>query len=181
MIKNYIYSKFLSLSGEAKISFIGIAVTFFLSSYSLFLQYSDSVELNGIVKFHGSTEFSENVQYRLSVINSGNTPVSVHRVHFSISNTNGETLNSKVDVIEPFSLKPGSIEILKLNQHLISTGLKGLHQIAISFEVVDINANVYTNKFTLGQIDIGGDFVDGNFRLPSFKIDLISGNTELLN
>jgi hypothetical protein len=181
MIKRSYLAKFKSLSNEVKIAFLGIFITFAMSSYSLYLQNNESVSLKGIIKFHGTTTLSENVEYRLSIINSGNTPVSVYRVHFGVIDSEGDTVNSIVDVIEPFSIEPRKIKIIKLSRYLIGTKLRGLHKLNISFEVVDVDGNIYTNTFMLGKINIGGNLLNGGFQLPSYKVDLISGASQLLN
>ncbi|MEW6990464.1 hypothetical protein AADZ91_07210 [Colwelliaceae bacterium 6441] len=172
---------FNKMSSEVKAAYIGIVVTFCISLYTLYLQNNEAIEFKAIVKFHGTTTLSESVEYRLSLINSGNTPISIQRVHFGIVDLQGQTVNSKTDVIKPISLKPKSIEILSLNRYFMNTDLRGPHELEISFEVVDVNAKVYVTSLNVGQISIGQNLINPNTRLPSFKVDLISGTFEKLN
>lgn len=170
-----------SFSEENKITIIGIVVTFLMSSYTLYLQHKADIELSVIANFYGTTTLGENIEHRLTFINSGNTPISVEHVYASIEKTNGDIVNSKIDVIPPFVIDKKDMEVVNLNHILIGKGIRGLHKTVVSFSVIDVEGKIYKHSFNLGQLTIGNEITDGIFKYPpSQKFNLLDGSVSKL-
>lgn len=162
---------------ENKITIVGIVVTFIMSASSLYLQYKTDIELSVIANFYGTTTLGENIEHRLTFINSGNTPISVEHVYASIKKPNGDVVNSKVDIIPPFVIDKKDMEVINLNHILIDKGVRGLHTTTVSFSVIDVNGVIYKHSFDLGKLTIGHKITDGKFKYPpSQKFDLLDGS-----
>lgn len=161
---------------ESKITVFGIIITFIMSAYSLYLQHKEDVELNVIANFYGTTTLGENIEHRLTFINSGNTPISVESVYASIKKPTGEVVNSKIDILQPFVIPKQDMKVVNLNHILVGKGLRGLHHTAVSFSVIDSKGVMHKHSFELGRLTIGGSISDGKFQYPpSLKLNLLTG------
>ncbi|MCG7540586.1 hypothetical protein [Pseudoalteromonas sp. OF7H-1] len=168
--------EFKKFTQESKVTIFGIVITFLMSSYALFLQYKEEIELSVIANFYSTTTLGENIEHRLTFINSGNTPLSVERVFASIKTPQGKTVNSEVDIIEPFVIPKKDMLVVNLNHILIGKGIKGLHKTAVTFSVIDSNGKIYKNNFELGQLAIGNSIKNGQFQYrPTQKLNLLTG------
>lgn len=164
------------LKEESKITLSGIVITFIMSFISLYMQYNEKTELSVIANFYGTTTLAETLDYRLTFVNSGNTPVSIEHVYARIESSESNDSNSKIDLITPFVIEPRGMKVIDYHHELFKSKIRGASNIYIAFSVVDVNAKLHKNTFNLGELEIGSPLLKQDFKIKSLKMNLITGS-----